>query len=82
MMCLNCKYGRNPADLSNLEQGWVGCAIGLVENRIRAEDSIQCDAQGTGWIDQSYPDEPKTGRLINLQLLHKNVTKCPYYLKR
>lgn len=82
MMCLTCKHGRNPATLSNLEEGWVGCSLLLIEDRVIHEDSIIFEVAGVGWIDQSYPNEPKTGRLINLQLLHKNVTKCPYYSER
>ena len=81
-LCLNCRHARNPADLSNLDKGWIGCALLLIDSPTINPGRIEAIEYGEGWIDRSYPHEEKSGHIISLQLLHKEVSVSPYFEQR
>lgn len=80
-ICKNCYYHRKPASDTNIEKGWIGCAIRLREDHQNHHElNITCEVQGEGWIRNCYLDS-HTGHLINFQLLHKNVTSCGNFME-
>lgn len=80
MLCTTCNYHRKPASDTNIEEGWIGCALRLRENHLKYHEfQIECEIQGEGWIRNCYLNA-NSGHLLNYQLLHKNVTSCNNYL--
>ena len=88
MLCKTCKFSRTVPSKELHEQGYIGCAIKLMNS---CEIPLQTfDSSGIigeiyeGWITNVYwQEEHNPGSFwTNKQLVVKNVERCSYYSPR
>lgn len=80
-VCYSCDFSRRPASNSNIEKGYVGCCIRVLNLPNRDfEEITDAEEIGEGWVDlKSRIGRASSGMITNFQLLTKGVKSCNFY---